>query len=198
MNKTTNGMENIQMVCPECGGRLGGCSTRYQTSEGKKEARSYKCRGYERTKRCTFKTCVSESIIEDYLIKHTVIELDKYERELKLKAAAKQPAKNTEKEIEKIKKKLSKLKDLYVNDMIDIEEYKKDYDQLKGKLDDLQSDTATEEVSNVDIGAIKNLLSKSSEEIYQTLTAENRRKFWRSFVDHIVVNSRDNMEIFFK
>ena len=39
--------------------------------------------------------------------------------------------------------------------------------------------------------------TKSTEEIYQTLTAENRRKFWRSFVDHIVVHSRDNMEIYF-
>lgn len=186
------------LICPECGGRLSGCSTRYQTSEGKKEARSYKCRGYERTKRCGFKTCVSESIIENYLIQHAVAELDKYESEQSVKATSKEVAKNTDKEIEKIKKKLSKLKDLYVNDMIDIEDYKKDYDQLKAKLDELQSGVEEKPAAQIDVEAIKSLLSKPAEELYQTLTADNRRKFWHGFVDHIVVHDRENMEIFFK
>ena len=98
--------------------------------------------------------------------------------------------------IEKTKKKLAKLKELYINDMIDIQEYKKDYDDLNKQLADLAAE-AIEEETPVDVEAIKILLSKSTEEIYQTLTAEDRRKFWRSFIDKIVVHSRDNMEIIF-
>ena len=188
------------LVCPECGGRLSGCSTRYKTSEGLKEARSYKCRAYERTKRCSFSTCISELKIEDYLLKHVMSELDKYKEEYDIRVAEKKQQKNTavtEKAIEKIKKKLSKLKELYINDMIDLDEYKRDYDDLNKQLADLEEETKVEEAP-VDTDAIKNLLSKSTEDIYQTLTAENRRAFWHGFIDRVVIHDKDNMEIFFK
>ena len=102
----------------------------------------------------------------------------------------------TEKAVERIKKKLSKLKDLYINDMIDIDEYKKDYDDLNKQLADLTAESEESEAP-VDIEAIKKLLSQSTEGIYQTLTAEARRNFWRGFIDRMVVHSRDNIEIFF-
>lgn len=135
--------------------------------------------------------------IERYLLDNVVSELNKYERDHTVKAAEKKQKKNTDKAIEKIRKKLSKLKDLYVNDMIDIDEYKRDYDDLQKQLTCLTESTEEEE-RPVDTEAIKSLLSKSTEEIYQTLTAEDRRKFWNGFIDHIVVHSKDNMEIFFK
>ena len=65
-------------------------------------------------------------------------------------------------------------------------------------MNELQSEAEGKEEETIDIEAIKNLLSKSSEELYQTLTAEDRRKFWNGFVDRIVFHSRENMEIFFK
>ena len=102
----------------------------------------------------------------------------------------------TEKATERIKKKLAKLKELYVNDLISIEEYKKDYDSLNQHLADLTAEIEEEETP-VDIEAIKILLSQTTEGIYGTLTAEDRRKFWRSFIDKIIVHSRDNMEIIF-
>lgn len=185
------------LVCRECGCRLSGCSTRYKTGEGLQEARSYKCKGIERSTRCGNHTTISEKKIEAYLLKNVTSELDKYERELKIKAAEIKPARNTEKEIEKIKKKLTKLKDLYLNDVVDLDEYKKDYDDLNKQLSDLIAEPK-EDAPPVDIEAIKNLLSKSTEDIYQTLTADDRRKFWNGFIDHIVVHSSDNMEIFFK
>ena len=126
-------------------------------------------------------------------------ELDKYKEEYDTRVAEKKKNKKagtTEKSIERIKKRLSKLKDLYINDMIDMDEYKKDYDDLNKQLADLTAEIEEEE-EPIDVEAIKILLSKSTEEIYQTLTAEDRRKFWRSFIDHIDVYSRERMQPIF-
>ena len=188
------------LICPECGNRMSGVAYRYNTKDGVKERRQYRCRCYVETKRCGFSTVIGENLIEDYLLKHIVTELDKYERHHAIKAADKKPPRNIEKEIEKTKKKLSKLKDLYLNDKIEMDDYEKEYDELKAKLNELvlEAEGKKREEDTIDIEAIRNLLSKSTEDVYQTLTAENRRKFWNGFVDRIVFHSRDNMEIFFK
>ena len=93
---------------------------------------------------------------------------------------------------------MSKLKDLYINEMIDMDEYKRDYEQLKTKLDELTAEVVEKDEITIDIDGIKNLLSKSTEDIYQTLTAEDKRKFWHSFIDRIVYHSKYDMDIFFK
>lgn len=182
------------LVCPLCGKKL---VSRYNISgKEKKKIPSYRCQTRHSSGTCDFKSIISEKNIEEYLFKNVLSELDKYEREHTVKEAEKKQKKNTDKYIEKIRKKLSRLKDLYVNDMIDIDEYKRDYDDLNKQLADLEE--SKDEVENpVDVEAIKKLLSKSTEEIYQTLTAEDRRKFWRSFIDKIIVNSRNDMKIIF-
>ena len=188
------------VVCPECGCRMTGASTRYKTKSGLKESRQYRCRHYYETRQCGFNKCINENLVEKYLLKNVVTELDKYERDHEIKASEKKQTKNTDKEIEKTRKKLSKLKDLYLNDKIEIDDYEKEYDELKAKLNELlaEAEGKKNEEETIDVEAIRILLSKSTEEIYQTLTAEDRRKFWNGFIDHIVFHSKYDMEIFFK
>ena len=141
-----------------------------------------------------------ERTIEEWLFKNILNELDKHKEEYDFRVAEQQKQKKAgapEKAVAKIKKKLEKLKNLYVNDLIDLDDYKKDYDDLNRQLADLEAQIAEEEAP-VNIEAIKKLLSGTTEEIYQSLTAEARRQFWRSFIDHITVHSRDHMEIEWK
>lgn len=185
--------------CSECGRNLGGCYTRRGHGRSQKAA-SYRCAKNLKSKTCTFNMNIMEKTIEEYLFKHGVAELDNYKEQYDFRVSEKKKQKkagSVEKTVEKINKKLTKLKELYINDLISIEDYKKDYDDLNKQLADLTED-AQEEETLVDIEAIKNLLSKQTEEIYQALTAEDRRKFWRSFIDHITVHSRDHMEIEWK
>ena len=201
VKKTPSGLTYVfsgMLRCPECGRNLGSCYNMRGVGRSEKIA-TYRCPTNLKMKSCAFNKNIMEKTIEEYLFKHILEELDNYKEEYELRASEKKKNKKagtTEKAIEKIKKKLSKLKDLYVNDMIDLDEYKRDYDDLNKQLSELTAE-AEEEDAPIDVEAIKFLLSKSTEEIYQTLTAEDRRKFWRCFIDHIVVHSRDNMEIIF-
>lgn len=197
VKRTPSGLTYIfsgMLICSKCGRKLSG---RYSINGGtKKKLPGYRCPNNLKTKACDFNSVIMEKRIEEYLFKNVLAELDKWEREHTVRAAEKKKPKSPEKAAEKIKKKLAKLKDLYMNDLIDIDEYKKDYEDLNSQLDELYAE-AIEDDAPIDVEAIKNLLSKSTEEIYQTLTAENRRLFWRSFIDKIIVHSRDNMEIIF-
>ena len=201
VKKTPSGLTYVfsgMLRCPECGRTLGACYARRGVGGSEKIA-TYRCPTNLKAKSCCFKMNLMEKTIEEYLFKHILEELDQYKEQYEARVSEKKKQKkagSTEKAIEKIKKKLSKLKDLYINEMIDLEEYKRDYDDLNKQLADLTTEIEEEE-EPIDVEAIKILLSKSTEEIYQTLTAEDRRKFWRSFIDHIVVHSRDNMEIYF-
>ena len=202
VKKTPSGLDYIftsMLFCGECGRKLVAC---YSVSKPGKTKRipCYRCQKYASSKSCNFKYVIREKTFEEYLWKNAVAELDKYKEQYNFQISEQKKNKKagtSEKAVERIKKKLAKLKDLYVNDLINIEDYKKDYDALNQQLADLATE-AQEKEQMVDIEAIKKLLSGTTEEIYQSLTAADRRQFWRSFVDKIIVHSRENMEIIFK
>lgn len=201
IKRTPSGLTYVfsgMLRCPDCGRNLGGCYSKRGVG-GSEKIGTYRCRTNLKTGSCKFNLTIMEKTIEEYLFKNLAKELDKYKEEYDARVSEKKKKKNagtTEKSIERIKKRLSKLKELYVNDMIDMDEYKKDYDDLNKQLADLTAEIEEEE-EPIDVEAIKILLSKSTEEIYQTLTAEDRRKFWRSFIDHIDVYSRERMQPIF-
>ena len=202
IKKTPSGLDYVftgLLVCGKCGRNLGSC---YNTRNagGKHKIATYRCNKFAKSLTCDFNLVIMEKTIEEYLFKRGVAELDQYKEQFEFRVSEQQKKKkavSTEKAVEKINRKLAKLKDLYINDLISIEDYKKDYDDLNKQLAGLAEEVQEEE-KLVDIQAIKNLLSKQTEEIYQTLTAEDRRKFWRSFIDKIIVHSRDKMEIKWK
>lgn len=184
--------------CPVCGKPM---SAKYiMGGSGRtKKIPYYCCNEFQKYHRCTNRMNISEKNVEEYLLAHVVDALDaeKEKQELKVIEKNKRTKKpDREKQMEKVRKKLTKLKDLYVNDLISMEDYKRDYEDLNMQLSDLMQQEDVEE-QQVDVEAIKKLLTGSTLEIYRTLSAVNRRKFWRSFIDHIVVNSRDDMKIIF-
>jgi DNA invertase Pin-like site-specific DNA recombinase len=202
VKRTPTGIDYVftsLLICGECGNRLGSCYN--ARGEGRSQRITcYRCSRHSKNNSCGFNSVIMEKTIEEYLWQNAVAELDKYKEQYEYRVSEQKKQKKagtTEKAVERIKKKLNKLKDLYVNDLISIEDYKKDYDALNQQLADLAAESHEEE-NMVDIEAIKKLLSESTEEIYQTLTAADRRQFWRGFIDRIIVHSRDNMEIIWK
>lgn len=202
IKKTPSGLNYVftgLLVCGKCGRNLGSCYNTRGSGRSQKIA-TYRCNKFAKARTCDFDSVIMEKTIEEYLFKHGIAELDTYKEQYDFRVSERKKQKkagSVEKVAEKINKKLTKLKELYINDLISIEDYKKDYDDLNRQLVDLTKEVQEEE-KLVDIEAIKNLLSKQTEEIYQALTAEDRRKFWRSFIDHIIVHSRDHMEIKWK
>lgn len=201
VKKTPSGIDYVfsgMLVCPNCGWKMTGKYIMGGHMRSEKIPR-YFCNKHIKDQSCPNGSSISEKNVEEYLLAHVVDALDaeKEKQELAViekKKRSKKP--DREKQMEKIRKKLTKLKDLYVNDLISMEDYKRDYEGLNRQLSDLMQQEDVEE-QQVDVEAIKKLLTGSTLEIYRTLSAVNRRKFWRSFIDHIVVHSRDHMEIIF-
>ena len=86
---------------------------------------------------------------------------------------------------------MERLKDLYLNELIDLDTYKKDYKALQ------------KELIPVIIKPDPIRITKKKEQIYDAIQAysslskELKRSFWRSLIDHIDV-SGDMPVIFFK
>ena len=105
--------------CAECSHNLVGYKTR--------EYYYYRCNQHFQRGRCSHNKSVREDMIEKWLFDNMESELRRVRLEWEIKAAEKKKAAlRTDKAA--LKRKLTKLKELYVNELIDIEEYKKDYE----------------------------------------------------------------------
>ena len=81
---------------------------------------------------------------------------------------------------------MEKLKDLYLNDLINRDIYERDYTDLRTKLDEVA--TAPLKDKLIDLTAIKTALR-----VYDTLSDIEKREFWTRVVEKIVVNQAGNI-----
>ena len=93
----------------------------------------------------------------------------------------------------KIKKKLDKLANLYLEDMIELEIYKKEYSILKEELNKIENETITEEKK--DLSKLKDFLNSNWREIYDTLENKEKRELWMSIIDKIIFESKEDFKI---
>ena len=85
-----------------------------------------------------------------------------------------------------IRRKLSRLKELYVNKMIDLEEYRRDYELYTTQLAERTAPSAEEERPNFE--AIEAILETGFRKIYDGLEREEKRTLWRSVIKEIHVD----------
>ena len=149
----------------------------------------YRCNQHYKRALCTHKAEVREDAIEAWLFKNLESEMNRVRIEWEVKAAEK---KRDVRRMDKaaLKRKLTKLKELYVNELIDIEEYKKDYEIYTTALNQLP-ETPVE--TPCDFSAVERLLQTGFKNIYDTLTREEKRTLWRSVISEICVDSDNNI-----
>lgn len=154
------------MICPVCGHKL-------TASTYKKKYQRYTCR-YHSTGRCEYNHVVYEMVVERHLMETYKKDLE--QRYLQLKTIKKTD--NTSK-INSIYRKMDRLKDLYVNDLIDLETYKADLNKYKDELESLEKpvEANTEQ--------IEKLMQMNVYDIYWTLSREQKRRLWRMMIKSI-------------
>lgn len=149
----------------------------------------YRCNQHFQRGRCSHKKEAREDVIEKWLFENLDAELARARLEWETKAAErKKAALNTDKAV--LKRKLTKLKELYVNELIDIEEYKKDYDIYTAALRQLPEPAAE---SPPDFEAVEQLLDSKFMSIYDSLSREEKRALWRSVISEIRIDSDNNI-----
>ena len=92
-----------------------------------------------------------------------------------------QKKQNTDAQIKSIKKKLSKLSELYIDDMISKTDYSKKYAELTEKLEELSKPA---EISRTP-AEVAELFAPGWQDIYKSLTRENKQAFWKLKIKEI-------------
>lgn len=167
------------IFCADCGRRMSSCY------DAVNEHAYYKCETHYEygNSRCKHLKFMREDKVEQFAVDHLLDAIDDYNleasrqfEEIKKAASKKDPA--------KIKKKMQKLKDLYLEDLISKEVYEHDYLQLQKELDAV----ALSAPKLIEKQEIEGILTA-----YQTLSRENKRAFWHRIIRRIDVDSEGNI-----
>ena len=175
------------MRCPVCGQKLVGTGCSSIINRKTKEKRSY-C--YYRCNRaiidhlCSNRHRVSQNLIEEYLLENLENEYKKYQIRYKKIREQKKKLRDT-RTPEKLNKELDRLNLLFQKDRITWEYYAAEYDRIEKELKEIS--TALPEVEK-DFTYLEELLRSDFKKIYEQLTPENRRAFWRSTIEEIHLN----------
>ena len=105
------------------------------------------------------------------------------------------PIQDNTAKIKKIEKKANRLKDLYINELIELDEYREMKANYDAEIASLLS-TSTKQ-NKKDLSFLKKMLKMDIDEVYWTFTKGERNRFWRSFVDKIYIDNNRNVEVIF-
>lgn len=130
------------------------------------------------------------------MLNHIKEELKKYKVSYEVKNASRNTA-DISSRLVKCRNRLDKLKDLYLDDLIDKDAYKAEYARLNGTIAELENEM--DAGSDIDINSVEKILSMDFEGIYSTLQPNEKRYIWQSIIDYIEVGTnRDDITIHFR
>lgn len=167
------------IVCGECGCRM---ASRVNT---KQETYHYNCSAhYIKANDCKNKTNLSERKIEAHIIETARDKLDQRKIEVEQSYALNRE-RDYKGELAALRSKLGKLKDLYLNDIITLDECKRDQEDYASRIEALEKEASAQEAP--DFAAAEKLLSSGWEIAYRSLEREQKREFWRILIKEIRV-----------
>lgn len=176
--------------CGICGRRMSGRHTKWTSKEGVTRICSYyRCPGvYVNWKKdCENRHTPSEKKVEEFLLENIKSAAKSYVATIESAA----PQDNTRR-IEELKKKLSRLTDLYVESYISMDEYtrrKDEYTRELSALEDKEKRAVRSPVSTI--------ISFDFDSMYKSFTKEEKRLFWRNMLSSISVYTDGHMEMQF-
>lgn len=163
------------VVCQECGAiKIGSSYTK------KDKTYKYYKRNVAHARQCS--SCVKsvrEDTIDAYILDHIHAELKKYKATFKVS----DQNQYNDKKRKQIERKIKRLKELYVNELIDIQEYKADLSTYKADLERLED---KHDKNNID--AVNALLKLDIKELWQHLDLSERQALIRSVIKKITVS----------
>lgn len=174
------------MKCPCCGATMTGFVKKHKCSDGTiSRYKRYRCsRKFDRHDNGI---CITESVIEDYLINHITGELDRKIYEIKSGGHSK----NTIDPTPRIRSEMDRLNNIYMKGRISEEDYDRQYEALEKRLKTEQQ-KYTETVE--DYGHIIKAFSGNWLDIYQALNPEHKNAFWKKVIKEIVL-SKDTHKV---
>ncbi len=166
--------------CSVCGHNLGGNYVNARVSL------RYRCPYHAMNGRCPNARNYREIDVEAWLLDNLLPALEHLEAGAKTVQAQKKPVDRAA-----IQRKIDRLKDLYIDGLIEKAEFARDRDAL---LAQLPADPPAPRV----LSAVRDvILAADFRERYASLSREDKRALWRSIIDHIDADPHGTLSIFF-
>lgn len=151
----------------------------------------YRCRQGMNLRRCPNRKIVIESALEAMMLDRIRPELEKYIAEYEV---ANLPAVRTDAKRRSVENKLQKLKDLFLNDLITMDEFKLDREKLLLQLEKINAEDSR---PIKDLSYLRDFLKMDFESVYDSFSIPEKRELWRSIVKEIRVDHEKNIHIIF-
>ena len=163
------------LYCPVCGYKL---TVHTRTVKGV-DYIYYRCDQHDRLRRCTWNGSVREEVCEDYLKKKILRAVKDYN--VKITKKQKKPV-----DVSALQRKLDKLTDLYLSDMIEREEYDRRAEPLRDAIK-----TAKATPKEADTASVISAMAS-----YDGLSKAARKAFWSALVKRIApTETGDNFDL---
>ncbi|MDE7220858.1 MAG: recombinase family protein [Oscillospiraceae bacterium] len=142
----------------------------------------YKCRQHSLDHTCGNRVCMNEKKLETYLLERLAGEFQKYKVESEQIAAA-NSSRNCKAELSAIRAKIAKLKNLYLDDLITLAEYKADYAAFAAKLEELSK--IAQPAKRPNQIAVEHIIQGDWRTDYEDIGRPDKRDFWRVLIREI-------------
>lgn len=164
--------------CAECGRNMNS----YAVVKAGKHYRYYRCVTHALDPdKCPHQKRVREGTLEEWLLNH----LDKLALDSNLKIEKGKPrVVNTN----AIRRKMEKLKDLYLSDLIDRDTYARDYEALKAELESIPMESKP-----IDLKMIR-----EGKAVYGKLDETGRKEFWGRIIQRIDADNNGSFFVAFR
>lgn len=176
--------------CSDCGRKMTGTTDEYKAK--KIRYKLYRCMyHYRPVPTCGCTASLNEAKLEKHLVKNL--------EELSFESIQESGSLNSDdimKQIENEEKRLSRLKELYVNELITLDEYKHDAEDYRGRIADLKRKLSN--YSTDSKNALKQLIGANLADWYWTLSEDEKRSLWRSVISKIWYGSDKKLRIEFR
>lgn len=170
------------LICGHCGKKLSGCQIHVKTVKANGKVFRYKYPAYQCKQACRH-LCVNggeirESTLETYLLEQICADLMSCSAVF---TTGRRPTCHSRQKTSAIDGKLDRLKTLYINEFITLEEYQAEREEAERVYLEFQSRLQPPR----DDSAMDELLKSDFNSIYLSFDNEEKRLFWRSIIKEI-------------
>lgn len=171
--------------CPVCGtkmaARAGKSIINRKTGE-KREYYYYRCNKAVLSKQCSYTSLISQNLIEEYLLNNLESEYHKYQvRCSKIKETT--ARKKKKRSAASIQSEIERLNILFQKGRIEFDYYEEQYEKLEAELRAFNEVIIREK----DHSNVAEVLNSNFQEMYSSLSLENRQAFWQQIIKAIHV-----------
>lgn len=169
--------------CPECGGAMSGCTKKQMLKDGSISCyKRYRCA--KKDQRGHKSPCISETVIEDYLLNNITAELQQ-----ELLSVRKTQARKTKKNnVAGYRAELERLNTMYQKGRISDEYYDTQYKEIEEKLS--KEPEASRDATILSLETYCKRFDNGWQEVYKKLDDEHKRAFWRKILRTIEIDRK--------